>query len=456
MWSKATAAMLMPMMMSGCITAAKLNSEIGDASKSGVDIITPISCPGQSNAVMWTVESNTGPGDDEMYMELGRALLLSNVDHSAMPVAQGAMVSFEEAKQLSAELAPLGLDWSPLVTVAPYVDVVAAHHADKILTDSPLTKLATQFQSAGEESGPVVVTKDDWTALLSEVSRSTAENGWAASFTRELGRVAYGLRGKGRAQLSESDRRVLATKLLIALYMEAYFRNGNIIKLDFNSPDLKDKLIAKLKKYKVPAAVIAASTDEINDLSSQYLGELCKNVKASDGTCTLLGVIGEQTFVSRSGKSYGFPGVTGTIDLFAGRKVSTNKISANDTVTDVIRVLIEAMGDSAFGVPGVANSTYCKEANQCATEKQGDIIKSVDNAGDKAESASLGAIGVAIRGGWLISLNNDLLADSISTAGAVTARKLAEGATWSVLQHCPAVLNEKASKYRSFTLQLRQ
>jgi hypothetical protein len=388
-------------------------------------------------------------------MNTGRAILRAGASaNRSLEIEKVASLTPEQAGMLQS----LDLDFVQFSEMAPYLQVESANRADGILSNSPLSELAAQFNNPGKAPGPLVISKDKWTTLLSDVSATTAENGWAASFALELGRTVNYLKSSKAAKISPTRRRVLAAKFLIAEYMEAYFRNGQIIKLDFDIPNIKSKLIAELKKNKVPDSVITASTDEINQLSSNYLDELCKNSKTSDGACTLLGVIGDTTFVTRAGKSYGFPGITATVDLVAGRKISTNKINVNDTVTDVIRVAAEGLGDIMYGVPGAANSTFCNEVTRpgsCAVGQE-KVFSQVNTAGDKAESATLSAMGIAIRGSWFVSLNNDLLADSISTGVAVTARKAAEAAVWNVSQHCSAALSGRGPMYRSFTLQLTQ
>ncbi|MCY1249604.1 hypothetical protein D9M72_631530 [compost metagenome] len=95
----------------------------------------------------------------------------------------------------------------------------------------------------------------------------------------------------------------------------------------------------------------------------------------------------------------------------------------------------------------------------CAGKDNTDKLKQVDNIGDRAEAGTFAAVGIAIRGGWLFSINNEALATSIQTAVAVGVRKTAEGVMWSRLQNCPANLAALASvdaSPRTVTLRLTE
>ncbi|MCY0853560.1 hypothetical protein [Cupriavidus sp. D39] len=113
----------------------------------------------------------------------------------------------------------------------------------------------------------------------------------------------------------------------------------------------------------------------------------------------------------------------------------------NAVVSDLVRVLFEAVGDDRIRVPGAENSSLCKASKaMCATAGNAEKLKRVDNIGDRVEAGTFSTVGIAIRGGWLFSINNEALASSIQTAVAVGARKTAEGVMWSHLNHCEATM----------------
>jgi hypothetical protein len=273
------------------------------------------------------------------------------------------------------------------------------------------------------------ISRADWNNFTQSVAHATATSGWTASFAKALGATA-------RAQLARDSSSKAAVedankKYLLAAYMVAYFRNGQIFQLNFDDQGLKTKLMDKLKQKIIDPQILAAASTEIDAVTTDFEKKLCGNTAANATSCNILGVLGQQTFVTRAGKSYGFPGVSATIDPTATKKVSTNKLNTNDIIQDLIRVFFEATGDGAFSVPGAANSTLCKErSNLCSTAANAGAVESADNSGDATEAATTTVVSAVVRGGWLFSLNNETLADSITTATAVVARKIAEEAAY--------------------------
>ncbi len=145
--------------------------------------------------------------------------------------------------------------------------------------------------------------------------------------------------------------------------------------------------------------------------------------------------------MTRAGKSYGFPGLTATVDLTGDKEVSTNKLDPNAVTSDLVRVLFEAVGDYRIRVPGAANTSLCRASKaMCATAGNADALKRVHNIGNRVEAGTFSTVGIAIRGGWLFSINKEALASSVQTAVAVGAQKTAEGVMWSRLNNCPANL----------------
>lgn len=235
--------------------------------------------------------------------------------------------------------------------------------------------------------------------------------------------------------------------------MAAYFRNGAILSVSVDASGLKDQLVAKLKERIRDEQAIKAAEAEIDKLAAQLTEQVCKGGVGDKKGCVVLGTIGEQTFVTRSGKSYGFPGISVSFDPTATKKVSTNKISEEDIAPDLVRVVLEAVGDELFHVPGTPNSTLCGfNAVYCGTEAQSAMLAKVNDAGDRMEAATSGTVGTLIRGGWILSLNNEVLARTVTTAAAVSLRKAAEGATWKRLSTCPAPRDVGGGIYRSLTL----
>jgi hypothetical protein len=71
--------------------------------------------------------------------------------------------------------------------------------------------------------------------------------------------------------------------------------------------------------------------------------------------------------------------------------------------------------------------------NHCVDAKNSDeakLIEQVNNVGDQTEAGTSSVISTAVRGGGFFSLNNEAIAEYISTAVSVAARKAAEEVVW--------------------------
>jgi hypothetical protein len=307
---------------------------------------------------------------------------------------------------------------------------------DDTRSDSPATRT-------------IAISRKRWQATLAQIAKTTAENGWTSAFARSLGSMALDGRSDDERALVD-----LKKKYLIAAYVAQYFRQGAVFALEFNDASLKAALLAKIKSKVSNDDVVSAVSGEIDTLAADYRKKLCEKGTAEDGPCVLFGVIGEQTFVTRAGKSYGFPGITGTIDLVAGKKVSTNKIQTGDIPPDLVRVIMEAIGDESFQVPGEKNSTLCEVRGLCSTDATAKKLSFVNEVGDRVEAGTSSTLGAAIRGGWIASLNNEVLADTLTTAAAVSFRKASEAAAWAAVDQCAVDRSAGVNGYRSVSVQL--
>ncbi len=332
----------------------------------------------------------------------------------------------------------LGIDVSALRKDLPFVKSESIALVDKVESTSIVKSFGAQSVDLGNTQGgagklvSLSARGGDWVQLMQNITQATAEYAWSSGAVEAVGSTARILsRAQAGASLTSADQEKLEHSLQRALlfsYYKAYFRNGYIVSADFDAAGLQKKLIDQLMA-KIPKAEL----DKIGPEIEQFVSSLAQLACGKDNAdkCVSVGVIGETTFVTRAGKSYGFPGFTVTFDPTASKKVSTNKINRNDLITDLVRVFWEAMYDASFKVPGVKTSTLCTGYQDfCAADKDADKIKSVDDTGDKAESAATAIVSLAVRGGWILALNNETLADVIEVSAGVTARKLAEKATW--------------------------
>jgi hypothetical protein len=327
----------------------------------------------------------------------------------------------------------VGLDLSQFVSEAPFYDHEGAESARKAqdrLRDMNLN----DFSKLDGKT----ITKEDQKQLMEAISKATASSGWASEMTENIGSAVKAIIAY-KAARDENSRSMLESAALkgvalatenstFAAYFKAYFRNGEIFEVKFDSSGLQQKLIESIKKklgVNADSALIDDLTKEIQKIDASFQSKLCdKGADTSD--CSILGAIGTQTFVTRAGKSYGFPGVTATFDPTATKKISTNKLDTNSILEDLVRVSVEAAGDAKGPVPGVVNSTLCKELKHCVQAADTDAVQRANDVGDTTEAASAQVVSIVVRGGWLFSLNNEAAAESLTVGISVAARKFAE------------------------------
>lgn len=457
--------------LGGCITAGDFNKKIADTGTTVV-IGSPVSACARAKAEYALSPTTMPPAAvnaslsgnqrNRTDLQLGLSMLASATSGSAVPASAAAyddhVTGFSQGL-----FARLGIDPSGIEVNLDALAPDAVDRANQVLTSTLFRDLAPAdpaVTSSKFGGGEITISRREWTGMIQDVSFATSGEGWVGAAAQALGHYAktYGL-NQITTTTQAQDAAQVTLRLLVARYVSDYFRNGKIVTLDFDYPDLKSKLLDKLKKSIKDETVLTAADAQIDQLAKDLGQRLCQE-EGKVTPCRILGVLGEQTFVSRAGKSYGFPGLAATVDLAGDKKVSTNKIDPNAVVSDLVRVLFEATGDDRIRVPGAKNSSLCRaSASMCAGKDNTDKLKQVDNIGDRAEAGTFAAVGIAIRGGWLFSINNEALATSIQTAVAVGVRKTAEGVMWSRLQNCPANLAALASvdaSPRTVTLRLTE
>lgn len=291
-----------------------------------------------------------------------------------------------------------------------------------------------------QDNSAVAVGKTPSILSVRAIANATAQNGWDSSFVAALGRF-YKSGGMASLSAMSNDQSLLYAELvrrfMVAEYFKAYFRNGKIVSVKLSTEKLKAALKAKLESTITDPALRDKVKDDIDSLNDDILKQLC----GDNPNCLELGTIGDTTFTTRAGKSYGFAGINVDLDPAGEKKISIKGLELSpEVVSDLVRVFFEALGDYQFGVPGVAKSTACDHSYLCGTTAEADKIAAVDEFADKVEAGTNSLIGIAIRGGWIISLNNEALASGVQTAISVYARKVAEKAAWSrKTNQCPGI-----------------
>lgn len=389
----------------------------------------------------------------ETDLQLGLRLLAAG---SSSPRAAGIVGAGASVQLFSQSLfSRLGIDPDGIDIDLDALSLDAADRASKVLVSEPFRKLAPADPSVAASkfgNGDITISRQEWVAMTQDVALATSGEGWVGAAALSLGQYArtHGLVQIKAGSPADKPAQEVTLRLLVARYVSDYFRNGKILTLDLNYPDLKAKLLEKLKHSIKDEMVLTAANAEIDQLAKDYGERLCK-AETKQTPCRVLGVLGEQTFVSRAGKSYGFPGLAATVDLTGDKKVSTNKVDPNAVISDLVRVLFEAVGDDRIRVPGAENSSLCRASKAMCSSAYKDVkdiadkLQRVDNIGDRVEAGAFSSVGIAIRGGWLFSINNEALASSVQTAVAVGARKTAEGVMWTHVNHCDATLDSLGS-----------
>lgn len=343
-----------------------------------------------------------------------------------------------------------GVDPGELSSQLPFIN----KKTPELATDA-LNKLTGERLSDGQDFSGHPYIKEEHEKLVTAIGNATASYAWTASFAKSLG--VYAKQGnklleahKGAqnrlapedltsaeaASLGKAAADATITSTFVA-YFIAYFRNGEIFDVTFDGSDLKQKIEAAINKnatingIQIPKNLLTDVDNEIGTYYGDLENSLCKQAPNND-KCTMLGGIGDTTFVTRAGKPLAFQGIRLTLDPAGKKAISTTKPDSITVGEDLIRVAIEASWDSVNPVPGTDNSTLCAVLKVCADpkdpnyakEKQG--VADANSVGDTTEAASAQVVGYVIRGGWLFSLNNEAAAESLTTGISVVARKVAE------------------------------
>lgn len=169
----------------------------------------------------------------------------------------------------------------------------------------------------------------------------------------------------------------------------------------------------------------------------------------------------EPGFVARDGSKYSFSGLSK-----ADGKLS---IDHNQIGADIVRIFLEAFRDTYYQIPVSPDSTLAQNKDKLNKQKfnvdifvdgktvwhinkdkeddgkEVSITKEkfneIETDANRSEAAIATAVGKAIRGGFVGSLNNEALAKTIETAAGVISRQTTERFKW-----CSAVAQKNVQK----------
>ena len=149
----------------------------------------------------------------------------------------------------------------------------------------------------------------------------------------------------------------------------------------------------------------------------------------------------ETGFTDRNGIVHVFPGLSAAVWLSSDQQVRSraDRVDSKQITSDLIRIFLEAYFDAAFMVPAAPTATaftvsfdeghaqapagYPKLDDARLSQRD---VTNLTEAALRAEAVVTSAMGEAIRGGTIASLNNETLAAGVETAAGVIAKKLVE------------------------------
>jgi hypothetical protein len=286
----------------------------------------------------------------------------------------------------------------------------------------------------------LTIDRKEWTAYTNTIAQVSMTDGWTA--------LSVYTENQLRAAPADDPKRSVLTGLhresaLISAYLAAYFRQGKFISLTIDPSKLDSELQTKVDSWLKDAGgagAVANPSNLIDDVSNNVLPSQCK---ASGGgsppnSCTLLGSIGQTGFVTRSGDKYAFPALTFQLDPLGQQKLTKPQVEVKNVIGDLVRVVLEATGDALYQLPAAQGSTACTKGllscyDPSKAPVSADNFTKVNQYAAEAETVASGGIGLLIRGGFWVALNNENLATAVETGVGVTARKTAERVAWDFL-----------------------
>jgi hypothetical protein len=276
-----------------------------------------------------------------------------------------------------------------------------------------------------------------------------ARNGWQAFAVRSAAHLFLLLQD----QSASDKQKILAAQkfigaVFISTYLQAYFRNGRFIELgwDLGNPvqDLQT-LAGKTQgaeKQKIDSIIQAI--DKVDPNAAANLATILN--KNFSGT---IGKIADTGLVLRGGDPLAMPGVSIDFKAFNSKPLTVTKVDFNAVLEDVVRVTFEALFDALNEVPAVTQATGVeglpKQYSALALPEFTKVTSAyrpgkptmdqnefaaVDSDGAKAHAFAAATTANLIRGASIAALNNESLANTLTTIAGTAARKVTERAVW--------------------------
>lgn len=322
--------------------------------------------------------------------------------------------------------------WNHLGSLTPTAAI-----AERVVATAPTSQSPTPVALAKLSA------RDRWESEVAEAIQAGGDDALAtltaqeATYARSLEEFASTPESR---KLSLQRQQEATTGKFIQTYFKAYFRGGHLFQANLKTDDLAtnavDAVIKKLGKTLDPKDRQAL----IDELKAKLQGICNKDSAGTD--CLLTAALGLDAFISRSGTTIQFQGVTLGVGFSGGVKASLDYPRGKDFGPQIVRVLMEATFDSRIPyVPAADTSTACTThlygVDRCLSASTANkydgllkVVTAVDEKAARADSMTGVATGTLIRSFGIVALNNEAAADTIESLTAVIARKITERAAW--------------------------
>ncbi|ANB74927.1 hypothetical protein AYM40_20980 [Paraburkholderia phytofirmans OLGA172] len=282
--------------------------------------------------------------------------------------------------------------------------------------------------------------------LVREAMRLHSTGAFCAMAQDRAGKMARFL-VKGDKGSADSEKPIFNAARFLIAYETAYFRNGHVVAVSVDTQAAATKIVSELPKD-IQTELGAGKATLTTSIASK-LQEICQTKPAdAKSACLVTGSLGATSFVSRSGQSVQFSGVTVSVGEKGELKPNFEYPKVATFAPQIVKVFVEAVFDGAGPtVPAVATSTACTQhlysGSDClagdsahALPDSGKppttmaIVDRIDTDAASADAFATSMTGLAIRGANIAALNNEAVADSIAAFAGVTMRKTVEKIEW--------------------------
>jgi len=310
-------------------------------------------------------------------------------------------------------------------------------------------------KTSGDVQRPAAIKVSELQDYMERVRSVTEKNAWYAFAARSAYEIEslrqMEVKDGGEAGRLTISKSLAAQKLIgavyVSAYLDAYFRNGEFWQLKWNLGNpLQDLETIAHQSTTADQQRIQKILDAIKKADPSAASTIDEVInKNLSGT---IGKIASTGLITRGGDSLAMPAISISIDV-RPHPATFSKVDSNAILEDVVRVTFEALFDAMNEVPAVSKATgvtglapeyaafalpdFAKVTSRYRPGKlvmDANEFGAVDSDGAKAHALTSSASASLIRGISLAALNNEAVANTITTIAGTTARKVTERAAW--------------------------